>query len=78
MRTTELSILINHPAPEVFRFATDPTHLSDWIMGEEQTLRVSEGPIEVGYNFSINQGGDNRRRDFIYDVVSFESPPHSQ
>lgn len=74
MRSTELSILIDHPANEVFRFATDPAHLPEWIMEEDQTLRISTGPIGEGYKFAVNRGGDNRRREFIYHVVRFESP----
>jgi uncharacterized protein YndB with AHSA1/START domain len=74
LRTTELSILINHPAAEVFHFATDPTHLSEWILGENQTLTVAEGPLEVGFSFTLNQGDENRRRQFIYNVIDLQSP----
>ena len=74
MRSTELSIVIDHPAQEVFHFATDPAHLSEWIMGDGQTMRVSEGPLGEGYNFAVTEGGDNRRREFVYNVVGFESP----
>lgn len=74
MRTTELSILIDHPAAEVFLFATNPTHLSEWILGENQTLTVAEGPIEMGFSFTLNQGANNRRREFIYKVIDLQSP----
>lgn len=74
MRKTELSSLINYPATEAFRYATDPSHLAEWFIDGTQALMVSEGQFVKGSSFTVRRAGEDRpRRDIVYHVIGFEN-----
>jgi len=69
MKTNELSIIINKPVDEVFRFTINPDNTAKWIDGMIKE-EIDKKPIRVGTIYKNTNDGINWN---IYEVMEFES-----
>ena len=67
----EISLHVNRPVAEVFRYLNDPTKISEWNTTFEEAI-PSETPVKVGTRIRTRGRMLGRKIEGTYEVVEHE------
>ena len=70
-----VSVLIDRPIDEVFRFTTD--HLAEWSITVIEDEAIEKKPEGVGTTFRVVTENNGQRMNF-QGVVTRDDPPHAR
>lgn len=68
----DVTIMIEKPAEEVFRFVADGENSPLWNSAVRNVRKISEGPVNVGTRYSMVRELSGRSEENIYEVVEYE------
>lgn len=72
MTTKRFEIHVRKPPAEVFEFSTNPDHLPEWGDGVVRTRRLTEGPLQVGSKFAVQNSAADNGQEFVNEIIRYE------
>jgi uncharacterized protein YndB with AHSA1/START domain len=68
------SVEIARPTHEVFSYATDPAHLTEWQEKLVEAKPETDGPVKVGSRMKQTRKVAGGTRTFTVELTAFEPP----
>ena len=68
----DVTIMIEKPAEEVFRFIAEGGNASLWNSAVRNVRKISEGPLSVGTRYSMVRELAGRSVENTYELVEYE------
>ena len=74
MPETSETTTFARPAQEVFDLVADFGNLADWDPMFEESMRLDDGPLDVGSRFKVKGKMANQSFDLDMEVVEYDRP----